>query len=314
MISFIIRRLISGLILLVVICALAYSLLFFNGSSIARNILGDQATPEQVALKEQQLGLDQPLPVRFFHWATGALTGDLGRSWFGTLTVSDALVTRVPVTLTLVIASIVLVAVFATILGTAAAIKRGWVDRLVQVGAIVGDAIPGFVLAIALVTIFAVQLKLFPAVSNISPGAGIDAWVASLTLPVIAIVLNYVTASAQQIRSAVIVQRERDFVRTLRSRGLGEREILLKHVLRGAAPAGLTVLSLQFVGLLGGAVIIERIFSLPGIGSYIVDGINNRDYAVVTSVTLVMSTIFVLVSLLVDILYAVMDPRLRRGS
>lgn len=311
MISFIIRRLISGVVLLVVICALAYSLLFFNGSSIARNILGDQASPEQVALKEQQLGLDQPLPVRFFHWATGALTGDLGRSWFGTLTVSDALATRVPVTLTLVIASIVLVAVFATILGTAAAIKRGWVDRLVQVGAIVGDAIPGFVLAIALVTIFAVQLKLFPAVSSISPGAGIDAWVASLTLPVIAIVLNYVTASAQQIRSAVIVQRERDFVRTLRSRGLGEREILLKHVLRGAAPAGLTVLSLQFVGLLGGAVIIERIFAIPGIGQLAVDATVNGDIPIVMGVVLYTVVIVIIVNLLVDLANGWLNPKVR---
>jgi peptide/nickel transport system permease protein len=311
MISFIIRRLVSGVILLVVICALAYSLLFFNGSSIARNILGDQASPEQVALKEQQLGLDQPLPVRFFHWATGALTGDLGRSWFGTLTVSDALVTRVPVTLTLVIVSIVLVAVFATILGTAAAIKRGWVDRLVQVGAIVGDAIPGFVLAIALVTIFAVQLKLFPAVSSISPGAGVDAWVASLTLPVIAIVLNYVTASAQQIRSAVIVQRERDFVRTLRSRGLGEREILLKHVLRGAAPAGLTVLSLQFVGLLGGAVIIERIFAIPGIGQLAVDATVNGDIPIVMGVVLYTVVIVIIVNLLVDLANGWLNPKVR---
>jgi peptide/nickel transport system permease protein len=217
----------------------------------------------------------------------------------------------VPVTLTLVIVSIVLVAVFATILGTAAAIKRGWVDRLVQVGAIVGDAIPGFVLAIALVTIFAVQLKLFPAVSSISPGAGVDAWVASLTLPVIAIVLNYVTASAQQIRSAVIVQRERDFVRTLRSRGLGEREILLKHVLRGAAPAGLTVLSLQFVGLLGGAVIIERIFAIPGIGQLAVDATVNGDIPIVMGVVLYTVVIVIIVNLLVDLANGWLNPKVR---
>ncbi|MFC3996250.1 ABC transporter permease [Nocardiopsis sediminis] len=311
MILFALRRLGSGLVLLVVICAIAYTLLFFNGSSIARNIVGDQATPEQVALKEQELGLDQPLAVRFLTWAGDALAGDLGRSWFGTLTVADALTTRLPVTLALVTVSMVLVTVLATVLGTAAAVKRGWVDRAVQIGAVVGDAVPGFVLAIVLATLFAVRLPVFPAVSSITPGAGADAWVASLTLPVIAIVLNYVTASAQQIRSAVIAQRDRDFVRTLRSRGLGEGEILFKHVLRGAAPAGLTVLSLQFVGLLGGAVIIERIFAIPGIGQLAVDATVNGDIPIVMGVVLYTVGIVILVNLAVDLANGWLNPKVR---
>lgn len=311
MITYTLKRIASGVVLLVVICAAAYALLFVNGSSIARNIVGDQATEAQVVAKSVELGLDQPLPVRFLDWVGDALTGDLGRSWFGTITVSDSLTTRLPVTLALVGVAMVFVTIFATTIGTLAAVKRGWIDRAVQVGAVIGDAIPGFVLAVVLATVFAVQLGWFPAVSSIGPGAGLDAWIASLTLPVIAIVLNYVTASAQQIRSAVIQQRERDFVRTLRSRGLGEGEILLRHVLRAAAPAGLTVLSLQFVGLLGGAVILERIFALPGIGQLAITSTVSGDIPIVMGVVLYTVVIVVIVNLAVDLINGWLNPKVR---
>jgi len=310
-IAFTLKRLGSGVLLLAVICTVAYALLFANGPSIARNIVGDQATAEQVAAKQTELGLDQLLPLRFLSWVGDAFAGDLGRSWFGPITVSDALVTRLPVTLTLIATAMIFVTLIATTLGTAAAVKRGWIDRVVQVGAIVGDAIPGFVVAVVLATIFAVQLGLFPAVSSIAPGAGADAWIASLTLPVIAIVLNYVTASAQQIRSAVIQQRERDFVRTLRSRGLGDGEILLRHVLRGAAPAGLTVLSLQFVGLLGGAVILERIFAIPGIGQLAITATVNGDIPIVMGVVVYTVALVVIVNLVVDLLNGWLNPKVR---
>jgi peptide/nickel transport system permease protein len=310
-ITFILRRLASGVILLFVVCAVAYALLFANGSSIARNIVGDQATEAQVAAKEAELGLDQPLPLRFIDWVGSAITGDLGRSWFGPITVGDALTTRLPVTLALIGVAMLLVTVLATLIGTTAAVRRGWVDRVVQIGAVIGDAIPGFVLAVVLATVFAIQLGIFPAVSTIAPGAGPEAWIASLTLPVIAIVLNYVTASAQQIRSAVIQQRDRDFVRTLRSRGLGESEILIRHVLRAAAPAGLTVLSLQFVGLLGGAVILERIFALPGIGQLAVTSTVTGDIPIVMGVVLYTVVIVVIVNLVVDLINGWLNPKVR---
>ncbi|WP_167040858.1 ABC transporter permease [Salinibacterium sp. ZJ454] len=311
MVTFILKRLAAGVVLLVAISFLTYSLLFFSGTNIARNILGELATPEQIAAKEAELGLDQPLFARFLGWAGGALTGNFGRSWFGSETVAQALTNRLPVTLTLVIVSIVIVAIIATLLGMAAAVKRGWVDRVVQVSAVIGDAIPGFVLAIILVTIFAIQLKLFPAISSIGPGVGADAWVASLTLPVIAIVINYVTSSAQQIRSAVLKQLERDYVRTLRSRGIGEREILFKHVLRSAAPAGLTVLSLQFVGLLGGVVIIEQIFALPGMGALAVTATTVGDIPIVMGVVLYTVIIVIIVNLLVDLVNGWLNPKVR---
>jgi peptide/nickel transport system permease protein len=311
MLTFTLRRLVSGIGLLLVISIGAYTLLFFSSSSIARNILGEQATPEQIALKEAELGLDQPLLVRYIDWAGAALQGDLGQSWFNGEPVTETIQGRLPVTLVLMFVSIILVALIATALGVLAAVRRGWVDKTVQIGAVIGDAIPGFVLAIFLVTILAVNLGWFPAVATIRPGAGAEAWIVSLTLPVIAIVVNYVTSSAQQIRSAVIKELDKDYVRTLRSRGLGEREIVLKNVLRSAAPAGLTVLSLQFIGLLGGVVILEQIFAIPGFGALAVNATVLSDIPLVMGVVIVSVVLVIIVNLLVDIAQGALNPKVR---
>ncbi len=311
MIKFIAKRLGSGLVVLFVVSALTFTLLYTSSGSIARNILGDQATPEQVALKEQELGLDQPLVTRYFAWLGDALSGNLGASWFTSEPVASSLATRIPVTMTMVFTAMILIAICAALIGVAAAVKRGWVDRVVQVGAIIGDSIPGYVIGVLLVTLLAIQLGLFPATSTISPEVGPEAWVYSMTLPVIALLINGVTGGAQQIRSAVIKQLERDYVRTLRSRGIGEQEILFKHVLRSAAPAGLTVLSLQLIGMLGGVVIIEQIFALPGMGPLAVTATGQSDLPVVMGVVMYTVVVVIVVNLLVDILNGWLNPKVR---
>lgn len=311
MITFILKRLGSGLVTLFAVSILTFSLLYVSSGSIARNILGDQATPEQLAVKEAELGLDQPIITRYFSWLTGALGGDLGTSWFTSEPVANALATRIPVTMTMVFSAMILIAIVATLIGVAAAVKRGWVDRVVQIGAIIGDSIPGFVIGIILVTILAIQMGLFPATSTISPGVGADAWLLSLALPVIALLINGVTGGAQQIRSAVIKQLERDYVRTLRSRGIGEREVLFKHVLRSAAPAGLTVLSLQLIGMLGGVVIIEQIFALPGMGPLAVAATGQSDQPVVMGVVMYTVAVVIVVNLIVDLLNGWLNPKVR---
>jgi peptide/nickel transport system permease protein len=311
MIRFIAKRLGSGLVVLLVVSALTFFLLYMSSGSIARNILGDQATAEQVAMKEHELGLDQPLPTRYFAWVADALSGNLGASWFSSEPVANSLATRIPVTMTMVFAAMILIAICAALIGVIAAVKRGWVDRVVQVGAIIGDSVPGFVIGVILVTIMAIQLGLFPATSTISPDSGADAWVYSMSLPVIALLINGVTGGAQQIRSAVIKQLERDYVRTLRSRGIGEREILFKHVLRSAAPAGLTVLSLQLIGMLGGVVIIEQIFALPGMGPMAVAATGQSDLPVVMGVVMYTVVVVIAVNLLVDILNGWLNPKVR---
>lgn len=311
MITFILKRLGSGIIVLFAVSILVFSLLYVSSGSIARNILGDQATPEQLAVKEAELGLDQPIITRYISWLTGALQGDLGSSWFTSEPVANALATRIPVTMTMVVVAMILISIIATLIGVAAAVKRGWVDRVVQIGAIIGDSIPGFVIGIILVTILAIQMGLFPATSTISPGVGADAWVLSLTLPVVALLINGVTGGAQQIRSAVIKQLERDYVRTLRSRGISEREVLFKHVLRSAAPAGLTVLSLQLIGMLGGVVIIEQIFALPGMGPLAVAATSQSDQPVVMGVVMYTVAVVIVVNLIVDLLNGWLNPKVR---
>ncbi|WP_125609555.1 ABC transporter permease [Specibacter cremeus] len=311
MVSFILKRIASGISVLVAISFFTYCLLYFSSANIARNILGEYASQEQVQAKEIALGLHRPLLTRFFEWAGNALHGDFGVSWFTSEPVVSAITTRLPITLTLVIVSIVCIAIVATLLGMAAAVKRGWIDRLVQGAAVVGDAIPDFVLAIVLVSVFAITLKIFPATSSISPDSGADAWAASMTLPVIALLINGIASIAQQIRSAVIKQLERDYVRTLRSRGIPEWEILFKHVLRSAAPAGLTVLSLKFVGMLGGVVIIEQIFALPGMGALAVQSTSMGDIPLVMGVVLYTVIIVIIVNLLVDLINGWLNPKVR---
>lgn len=311
MVSFILKRIASGISVLVAISFFTYCLLYFSSANIARNILGEYASQAQVQAKEIELGLHRPLLTRFFEWAGNAVQGDFGTSWFTSEPVVSAITTRLPITLTLVIVSIVCIAVVATLLGMAAAVKRGWIDRLVQGAAVVGDAIPDFVLAIVLVSVFAISLKFFPATSSISPDAGAEAWVASMTLPVIALLINGIASIAQQIRSAVIKQLEKDYVRTLRSRGISEREILFKHVLRSAAPAGLTVLSLKFVGMLGGVVIIEQIFALPGMGALAVQSTSTGDIPLVMGVVLYTVIIVIIVNLLVDLINGWLNPKVR---
>jgi peptide/nickel transport system permease protein len=311
MTSFVLKRLVSGIAVLLAVSALTFFLLYFSSGNIARNIVGDQASPEQVAAKEAELGLDEPLIVRYLSWLGGAVRGDLGTSWFTSESVTQALSNRVPVTMVMVFTAMLLIAVIAALLGVAAAVKRGWIDRVVQVAAVIGDAIPGFVIGILLVTVFAIQLGFFPATSTISPNASVNAWLISLTLPVTALVLNGVTGGAQQIRSAVIKQLERDYVRTLRSRGIGEREILFKHVLRSSAPAGLTVLSLQLIGMLGGVVIIESIFALPGLGPLAVLSTTQGDLPIVMGVVIYTVVVVIIVNLVVDVLNGWLNPKVR---
>jgi peptide/nickel transport system permease protein len=311
MLGFISRRLFSGVLLLLVISSLTYFLMFSSSTNIAVHLLGDAATPEQILAKQQELGLDQPLIERYFAWLTDALQGNLGTSWMTSEPIVDALLGRLPVTLTLVGITILLAALIATILGMIAAVKGGWVDRMVQILGIAGFAVPNFVVAIFLVTFLAIQLALLPATGWVPIEEDPTLWLLSLILPVSALVLGTVASSAQQIRSAIKNVLERDWVRTLTSRGIPRREILFKHVLRAAAPAGLTVLSLQFVGLLGGVVIIEQVFALPGMGFLAVSSTTTGDTPVVMGVVVYTVILVIIVNLIVDLLNGWLNPKVR---
>ena len=311
MLGFVIRRLASGVVLIVVLTSLTYLLLYLSGGDIARGILGQSATPETVELKKQELGLDQPLLQRFGDWVSNALQGDLGSSWFTGQPVADAISSRLSVTLSLVIGATVLTAVVAVVLGIVAATRRGWADRAVQVLAVLGFAVPGFLVALGLVLVFAINLGWFKPTGYTQFAESPGGWLSSITLPVIALSLGSIAGVAAQIRGSMIDALRLDYVRTLRSRGLSERRVVYKHVLRNAAGPALSVLAIQFVGLIGGAVIIEQIFAIPGLGQIAVGATAQRDIPLVMGLVLVMAIIVVLLNLVVDLLQGWLNPKVR---
>ena len=308
---FLLKRVLSSILLLFTVVTINFLFLFSKGQDIARSVLGDAATPEQVSRKTAALGLDQPLLAQYRAWLWAALHGNLGSSWYTGQSVVAAIGERAVVTFTLAITAIVLAAIVAAALGMAAAVRRGWVDRLVQVMAVIGYAIPGFIIAMGLVLLFAIKLRVLPATGYVRVGDSLGGWARSIALPVTALVIATVASTAQQIRSAVIDVMRRDYVRTLRSRGIGETEILWKHVLRSAAPPGLTVLSLQFIGLLGGTVIVEQVFSLPGLGSLAIQATTRSDLPILLGVIITTVLLVVVVNLVIDLAVAWLNPKAR---
>ncbi|TIC85480.1 ABC transporter permease [Nocardioides sp. GY 10127] len=311
MLAFIVRRLVSGVVLVFVISAVAFSLLYVSGGDIARRILGVNATQATVAQKTHELGLDRSLFSQYTDWLGSALSGDFGRSWFSGQLVSESLGQRLPVTLSIVVGATLLAAIVSVVIGVLAAVRGGWVDRVVQVISVLGFAVPGFLVALALVLFFAIDLGWFRATGYIAFADSASGWLQSVTLPVLALSLAVIASVAAQIRGAVIDALARDYVRTLRSRGLPTGRIVVRHVLRNAGGPALAVLAVQFVGLLGGAVIVEQVFALPGIGQLAVSATSQGDIPVVMGLVIVTAVIVVVTNLVIDLAQAYLNPKVR---
>jgi len=305
------RHLVRSLAVLIVVTFATFSLMFGNAEGIAHATLGLKASEADIQAQIVKLGLDKPLPVQYVEWVQGVLHGDLGRSYYTSESVVSALANRVPLTITIVLVALLLTAVFSVILGITAAVRSGWVDRFVQFFSVLGTAIPAYIIAIALVFTFAVHWHIFPATGYVKPSAGIVPWLQSITLPVIALVIGSVASAAQQFRTAMLDQLGRDYVRTLRARGIGEREIVFRNVLRNAAAPGLTVLSLTTFGLLGGAVFIETVFAMPGMGQLAVQSAAISDVPMVMGTVLVTTVIVLLVNFLGDLGVMIVNPKSR---
>jgi len=309
--ALLLKRAISGLTLVIAISFLAQLLILPGIDNIARNVLGELASEEQVAQKATELGLDRPFFVRYADWIWGAVQGDFGTSFYSTQSVTAAIASRLPVTLSLVILVTVLTALIAFALGITAAVNRGWIDRLLQVLVTVADALPAFVIALFLATVFAVQLHWFPATGYVPLTESPLGWLASLVLPVAAMTISGVVGVAQHVRSSAITVLRSDYLRTRRSRGLPTRYILATTVLRNSATPGLAALAVQVVGLLGASVVIEMVFALPGLGSLAVQAALRSDIPVILGVLMTYVVIVVVVNLLVDLLIAWVNPKVR---
>jgi len=311
MLAFLARRLGASVVLLFVTSFVTFMLLSLANQDVGRQLLGINASPEAVAAKNASLGLDRPLLVQYADWLVRAAQGDFGRSWFSSEYVTVAIGNRLPVTLSLVIGVTVLTAVVGYLLGVWAGVRRGGIDRFVQVFSVAGYALPGFLVTIVIVIVFAVQLRWFPAIGYIPITQSVGGWLSTITLPVIALSISAIAGIAQQVRSSVIEVARADYIRTLATRGLPRRLILFRHVLRNASAPALTVLGMQFVGLLGGAVIVEQIFGLPGIGAMTIQYTTRGDVPVIMGLVMLSAVGVVIINLLVDLGIGWLLPKAR---
>ncbi|HXG71244.1 ABC transporter permease [Plantibacter sp. RU18] len=311
MFPFLLKRIASAVVLIIVVSFISFALTWLTPGDPARAILGVSATGAQVEAKRTALGLDQNVFAAYFGWVRKMLTGDLGTSWFTNQSVADSIAMRLPVTLSITIIAIVLAGVVGVGIGLLAAARRGPVDSAIQPFAVLGFAVPNFIVAILLITVFAINLRVVPATGWVDFGSDPGLWAKSIVLPVIALAIAATAAVAQQTRNAAIATMQQDYVRTLRSRGLGTGSIYFKHVLRNSAPVALTVLSLQFIGLLSGAVVIEYMFALPGLGALTVGAATQQDQPVIQGAVITVVVAVVVVNLVMDLAYAWLNPKVR---
>lgn len=281
----------------------------------AQIALGVNATPELLEQTRKEFGTDQPLITQYFDWAGGLLRGDFGTSYVTRADISPLVMDRLQVSLILVIAAMVVALAIAIPLGTWAAVKhRNLSGVLIGAGSQLGVAIPGFLAAILLVLIFAVGLGWLPASGWTPPGEDFGDFLRRLILPVLALASVQGAILTRYVRSAVLEIMSEDYLRTARAKGLSKMGALVKHGLRNAAIPVITVTGVQIAALIIGAVVIERVFVIPGLGSMLLDAVGNRDLLTVQSVVMVLVAITLVLNLVVDVLYTIIDPRMRKSA
>jgi peptide/nickel transport system permease protein len=313
MAAYTLRRLLGMIPLLLLISFAVFALVLAIPGDPARTIAGGlDASDDRVAEVQEELGLDDPLIVQYGRWLGDVVSGDLGTSLFSGRTVTSELSARFPVTLSLAIGAVFFAALFGLPLGIVAGMRPGsLVDRAIGVGTSFGIALPDFFLGTALVVMLAVQRSWLPARGYVDLAVDPWEWFRHLLIPWIALGVSAAASLARQVRGAMIEVLEADYVRTARAKGLGERRVIGRHALKNALTPALTILGLQFAYLLGGTFIIENIFSLPGVGQYMLSAITSRDLPVIQGVVLLVAAIFVLTNLVVDVLYGVVNPKVR---
>lgn len=310
------KRLLTAVPILFGVSVLMFILLNLIPGSAAVQLLGPQATPEQVAQLEHEMGLDRPPVERYLSWLSQLLRGDLGRSLVSHQPIVDVLPSRLAVTGELVaLAFIISLGVAIPVALMAARRPNRLFDRVSMVVSTAGLSAANYVLALLLVLLFAVKLGWFPAIGYTAPGAGLGANLRSLALPAFAMAIPLLCFYARFLRSDLVDQMQgEDYVMTAWAKGLGPWQVLLRHAFRNSSFGLITIVGLNISGLIGATVIIESIFSLPGIGQYLLQGILTRDYVVVQAIVIIFAVITVLANLAADVLYAVLDPRIRYGS
>ncbi len=310
--AYVLRRVLATIPVMAVVALFVFSLLYIAPGDPAAIIAGDQATPQDVERIRASLGLDRPYLVRFGAWLWDIVRGDLGTSIFTNLPVSHMIRQRIEPTLSLMVLTLILAVSIAVPMGVVAAWRQGtFIDRLVMGFAVLGFSVPVFVVGYLLAYIFALELDWFPVQGYTPIARGFGPWLNNLVLPAIALGGVYIALIARITRATMLEVLSQDYIRTARAKGAGQGNILFLHALKNAAVPIVTVIGIGIALLIGGAVVTESVFAIPGLGRLTVDAILRRDYPVIQGVVLLFSFIYVLVNLVIDLAYTLFDPRIR---
>jgi peptide/nickel transport system permease protein len=311
MLSYIARRILATIPVVSVVAVFAFLLLRIGGDPAAI-IAGDSATTQQVAEIRVRLGLERPIVEQFVIWIGRVVRGDFGESFFFKKQVAELIRERLEPTAALAVCTLILAVLIAVPLGVLAAAKRGtWIDRGVMGFSVLGFSVPVFVIGYALIYLFAIELSWLPVQGYQHLAEGFWGFLERLILPSVTLAVIYVALIARITRTSVLEVMGTDHVRTARAKGLGEGAVLLRHVLRNAAVPIVTVIGLGVALLIGGVVVTESVYGIPGLGRLTVDAVLARDYPTVQAVILLFSVAYVLINLLVDLTYTFLDPRIR---
>ena len=315
MLAVLIRRLLSLVITLVAVSLIIYVVMGLLPGDPAAIMLGTSASPDTLAALQKQMGLDQPLPLRYLHWLAGVFHGDLGQSYTYGVPVAGLILERLAVTLPLALLAVCLSVAIAIPLGVAAARSRnGALDFAAGLFSHVGIAVPGFWVGLLLIIVFSTTLGWMPAGGFPGWTPSFSAGLTALILPAVALALSQAGVLTRVCRSAVLEVMNEDFVRTARAKGLSERVALWRHAVPNAMIPVVTMIGLQFTFLIAGAVLVENVFNLPGLGRLAYQALTQRDIVVMQSVVLFFSARVIVMNFVVDIAYLFIDPRLRAGA
>jgi peptide/nickel transport system permease protein len=316
MLRFLMQRLLALIPVLFTVAVVVFLILRLTPGDPAAVIAGNNATNEDIDRIREQLGLTKPLITQFMIWLGNVVQGDLGYSFYLNKPVTELIAQRIEPTLSLAAGTMVLAVLVAVPLGTLAAWRMGgWLDRILSGFAVAGFSVPVFVIGYVLIWVFAIELQWLPVQGYRrlfgDASQGIGAWAAQLVLPWCTLATIYVALIARVTRASVSEALTEDYIRTARAKGITEQMVLLRHALANAAVPIVTVIGIGIALLIGGVVVTETVYSIPGLGSLTVDAVLNRDFPVIQGVVLFFSLLYVLINLLVDLSYLWLDPRIR---
>ncbi|QSI30641.1 ABC transporter permease subunit [Variovorax sp. RKNM96] len=312
MLNFLLRRGLATVPVLLIVAVIVFLLLRMTPGDPAAAIAGDAASVQDVERIRAQLGLDAPVLSQFFGWLGHVLRGNLGYSYFYKMSVTQLIGQRLEPTLSVAAVTVVLTVLIAVPLGVLAASRRGGrLDRFIMSASVLGFSVPVFVAGYLMIWLFSMQLGWLPSQGYNRIAEGVGPWLRNLVLPCVTLAVMYAALIARVTRAAVSEALTEDYVRTARAKGISERRMLIRHALANAAVPIATIIGLSVAGLIGGVVVTETIYAIPGLGQLTVDAVLSRDYPLIQGITLFFSLVYVVVNLLVDLSYLLLDPRIR---